>query len=127
MMARRPKGRMSEDRRRRYWRGIWAERAAAIYLMFKGYRIVARRFRSPVGEIDLIAVRGTRIAFVEVKWRRRREDAAFAIIPRQRQRLRRAAEDWLRRNPSSAAYHPAIDAVYITWLRWPEHIRDILA
>ena len=50
-----------------YARGIWAERYAALYLFFKGFRILATRFKTPVGEIDLIAVRNNVMVFVEVK------------------------------------------------------------
>uniref|UniRef100_UPI0025F8626B YraN family protein n=1 Tax=uncultured Hyphomicrobium sp. TaxID=194373 RepID=UPI0025F8626B len=59
----------SEQRRTRERRGHTAEWAAAIALMVKGYRILARREKTPLGEIDLIAVRGRRVAFVEVKRR----------------------------------------------------------
>ena len=65
--------------------GLSAETRAAAYLMAKGYRILAKRFRTPHGEIDLVAKRRNLIAFVEVKARATLDDAAFAVTPRQQQ------------------------------------------
>ena len=54
--------RSAAQRQRSEWLGRWAEIAAATWLIAKGYRILARRLRSPFGEIDLVAVRGNRLA-----------------------------------------------------------------
>ena len=62
-------GVVDPERRARYWRGIVAEWLASVLLMLRGYSILARRFRSPFGEIDIVARRGKRLAFVEVKRR----------------------------------------------------------
>ena len=62
--------------------GLSAESRAAAYLMAKGYRILAKRFRTPHGEIDIVAKRRNLIAFVEVKARATLDDAAFAVTPR---------------------------------------------
>jgi putative endonuclease len=67
---------MSRARVRAYRRGLLAESLAATLFRLKGYRIVARLYRTPVGEIDLVALKGKRLAFVEVKARKTREDAA---------------------------------------------------
>ena len=64
--------------------GRWAEGLAAWSLRLRGYRIVARRFRTPLGEIDLIAQRGRLVAFVEVKARTDLEQALVALTVRQR-------------------------------------------
>lgn len=71
--------------------GISAESRAAAYLMAKGYRILAKRYRTPHGEIDIVARRRNLIAFVEVKARASLDDAAFAVTPRQQQRIIDAA------------------------------------
>ena len=71
--------------------GISAESRAAAYLMAKGYRILAKRFRTPHGEIDIVARRRNLIAFVEVKARATLDDAAFAVTQRQQQRIIDAA------------------------------------
>ena len=69
----------ARGRQRAERRGRLAEWLAAGALMLKGYRLLARRQRGPFGEIDLIAVRGNRIAFIEVKQRRSGAEAAAAL------------------------------------------------
>ena len=63
----------------RYRRGRLSEWLAAAALLARGYRILGRRVRTPYGEIDLIAVRGRRLAFVEVKRRATRGEAEAAV------------------------------------------------
>ena len=103
-------------------RGEWL---AALWLRLKGYRLIARRARTPVGEIDLIMRRGNRLAFIEVKTRARSEDALSAITPRQHQRLRRAAEAWLARHTVDGVGDFGFDLVAIAPRRRPRHIKDI--
>lgn len=74
-----------------YLTGVRAENLAAVLLRLKGYRILARRYKTPVGEIDLIARRGRVTVFVEVKARAAGEDALHALQPRQIARIVRAA------------------------------------
>jgi len=71
--------------------GISAEGRAAALLMAKGYRILAKRFRTPQGEIDIVARKRDLLAFVEVKARASLDDAAYAVTPRQQQRIIAAA------------------------------------
>lgn len=80
--------------------GISAESRAAAFLIAKGYRILARRFRTPHGEIDIVARRRNLIAFVEVKARASLDEAAFAVTPRQQQRIIDAAQGGSPRIPS---------------------------
>ncbi|GIX03780.1 MAG: hypothetical protein KatS3mg113_0786 [Planctomycetaceae bacterium] len=47
--------------------GAWGEEQAAGYLRRHGYRILARRFRCPLGEIDIIAIKADCVVFIEVK------------------------------------------------------------
>lgn len=74
-----------------YRDGLWAEHAAAFFLRLKGYRILARRYKTPVGEIDLIARKKNVIAMVEVKERQSVDAALFSLTRRMRQRIERAA------------------------------------
>jgi putative endonuclease len=113
-----------DERRRRYWRGHLAEWVAAAVLIAKGHRILARRQKTPAGEIDLIAVRGNRIAFVEVKRRLTLEDAQASITELQRQRIRRAADLWLARHPGYQAHEIGFDLVFLVPRRWPSHIEN---
>ena len=85
-------------------RGRASEMIAALVLMAKGYRILARRHRTPLGEIDLIAVRGRRLAFVEVKRRSTLAEAQAAIADHQAQRIASAAEQWVWRHPAYRDY-----------------------
>ncbi len=101
-----------------------AERRAAWWLRLRGYRILVRRFRCQAGEIDLVARRGATIAFVEVKYRASREDAAYAVTPRQRQRIERAAAVYLGRNRSTDGCDVRFDAVLLGPGRWPRHVAD---
>src|ERR1700716_629343 len=90
--------------------GISAESRAAAFLIAKGFRILARRWRSPVGEIDIIARRRTLLIFVEVKARENLDDAAWSVTPRQRQRIAAAAEVWLAPNTDPRLPAPPLAA-----------------
>ena len=80
------------ERRARYHTGLWGEFIATIVLSLKGYRILARRYKTHCGEIDLIAVRGDTVSFVEVKARATLE-AAEASITRRHARLKRSGSN----------------------------------
>nr|WP_135470673.1 YraN family protein [Crenalkalicoccus roseus] len=79
--------------------GRGAEAAAEAALAREGWAVLARRARTPAGELDLVAERDGLLAFVEVKARPSLSEAAFALGPRQRSRLAAAAECWLAANP----------------------------
>jgi putative endonuclease len=111
-------------RRAAYRRGHAGERLAALRLLLTGYRILARRYRTKVGEIDLIAQRGDVIAFIEVKRRDAFATGLEAVTPRARTRIRRAAELYLRRNPALADRALRFDVMVITPWAWPRHIVD---
>ena len=101
--------------------GVSAENVAAIFLGAKGYRTIARRWKSPVGEIDLVVKRGRLIAFVEVKARKALDQAAESVLPRQRRRIV-AAEAWLAAHPEHAGYDMRFDAVLVSPGRMPQHV-----
>ena len=105
-------------------RGRAAETLAAWCLRFKGYRIVARRVRTPMGEIDLIARRGRTLAFVEVKARASEAELALAI---DQHRLRRVAA---ATNALASRFARADDAIRIDVMlvapgRWPRHLENV--
>lgn len=81
-------------------RGRWAEQLTAIYLRLTGHRVLARNFKTKVGEVDLIVRRGNTLSFIEVKARPSTAAAAEAITPHQRRRIQRAAELFLTRHPN---------------------------
>jgi putative endonuclease len=102
--------------------GLSAESRAAAYLIAKGYRILARRFRTPQGEIDIVARRRQLLAFVEVKARRSLDEAAYAVTPRQQQRIIGAAQAWLMTHPEHEAFELRFDAMLIAPRRLPRHL-----
>jgi putative endonuclease len=112
------------ERQQRYRKGHVAEWLAAGLLIAKGYRILARRHRTRFGEIDLIAVRGRRIAFVEVKRRATRDEAFAALEGEQSRRVAAAAEAWMARNQAYMAFDWGFDAILIVPGRWPLHVVD---
>jgi putative endonuclease len=102
--------------------GLSAESRAAAYLIAKGHRIVARRWRSPAGEIDIVARRRGTLVFVEVKARERLDDAAEAVILRQQRRIIAAAEAWLATHPEDANRDIRFDVVLVAPKSLPRHI-----
>ncbi len=102
--------------------GISAESRAAALLIAKGFRILARRWKSPVGEIDIIARRRALLVFVEVKARDTLDDAAWAVSERQRRRIIAAAEAWLARNADDRVQDIRFDAMLVAPGRIPRHI-----
>lgn len=116
---------MTAARRRRAWRrGLWAESLCALSLTLRGYRILDRRLRSPVGEIDIVARRGRTLAIIEVKARDAMTAAAEAVTPRQMRRLTRAA-DWLvAGRPGLAALQVRFDVMLVAPWRLPKHVVD---
>ena len=104
--------------------GRRAESIAALWLRLKGWRILARRVRTPVGEIDLVARRGRTIIFVEVKARPTAEQAAMALDEWRLRRVAAAAEALLPRfaRPDDEV---RIDAIYVVPRRFPCHLANI--
>ncbi|MBS0242475.1 MAG: YraN family protein [Proteobacteria bacterium] len=118
------KGAGVEDRRRRLRRGWTSEILASLALMAKGYRILARRHRTPYGEVDLIAVRGRRLAFVEVKHRATMPDAEAALTPHQAGRMARAADHWIAHRRAYQQHDVGLDAMLVVPWTWPRHLPD---
>ncbi len=112
-------------RQKAYRTGRRAELVAALFLMCRGYRIVAWRFRTPVGEIDLIVRNRHRLAFVEVKGRLQEEEALRAVTARQQKRIRAAARYWLARQGKAVSGDLGFDVVTVRPFRIPHHYRDV--
>lgn len=118
---------MSDDdgeRRRAERFGRRAEALCRLLLLLKGYRILATRLRTPMGEIDIVARRGDALAVVEVKGRRDWETAADSVTARQRARLARAAHAYLAANPRLAQFSLRFDVMLVTPWALPRHIID---
>lgn len=120
-MTHRPQ-RTRGERQKSEGSGRRGEKFAAWWLRLKGYRIVEWHFRAKVGEIDLVARRGSVLAFVEVKVRASLSSAAFSITPRQKKRIARAALVFLQSHPELAALSPRFDAILVAPRSLPRHI-----
>jgi putative endonuclease len=112
----------SPERLAAFRTGLSAEARAAAYLMAKGYRILAKRFKTPYGEIDLVARKRNLIAFIEVKARTSLDDAAYAVTARQQARIINAAQAWLMAHPEHAEFDLRFDAILIAPRRLPRHV-----
>jgi len=104
--------------------GLGAELLAAVLLMVKGYRILAWRYRSRQGEIDLVAWRAPVIAFVEVKARADLRTASEAISAEKVRRIAKTIDAWIARNPWCASQTLRGDAIFVGKWAWPKHIED---
>ncbi len=101
--------------------GIGAERLAGWFLRLKGYRILARRYATPLGEIDLVAATGDTLVFVEVKRRSSIDKALEALTARQQARIKRAAQHYLQYHPGFRDWACRFDLVGLAPWRWPRH------
>jgi putative endonuclease len=123
-MARRPKAVEPRPEKVAAFRtGLSAESRAAMMLVAKGFRILARRWRSPVGEIDIVARRRKLLVFVEVKARADLDTAAQSLDRRQQQRIAAAAEAWLATYPDPGITDMRFDAILIAPGKLPRHIQ----
>ena len=102
--------------------GLSAEGRAALLLIAKGFWIAARRCKTPVGEIDIVARRGKTLAFIEVNARARDDAATEAVTTHQQRRIVAAARYWLASHPGDAARNIRFDVVLVVPGRFPRHI-----
>ena len=112
-------------RRSSYRRGHRSEWLAALALTAKGYRILARRYRTKLGEIDLIARRGDLVLIVEVKARRTLVEAMEAIRSESERRIEGSADIWLSRQPDYGRLSVRFDMVAVLPWRWPVHVENV--
>lgn len=114
---------MTSKRQQAEKRGRTAETIAATYLRMKGYRVIEQRFRSKRGEIDLIVKRNNLTAFIEVKARKTREEALYALTFTQRRRIEAAAEDWMKASGFKEG-SLRFDIITVAPTGIPSHITD---
>lgn len=118
----RPVGERRPERVAAFRTGLSAESRAAMLLVAKGYRILARRWRSPVGEIDIVARRRNTLVFVEVKARDTVDAAAECISEPQKRRILAAANAWLATYPAHTTCDIRFDAVLVAPRSMPRHV-----
>ncbi|MDE2029504.1 MAG: YraN family protein [Alphaproteobacteria bacterium] len=107
-----------------YQTGLAAEALCRFALRLKFYRVLASRYKTPVGEIDIVAARGKTLVAVEVKARATREAALESISPQQRARIANALQAFTLRHPRFAGCDLRFDVMIAAPRRWPAHIEN---
>lgn len=106
-----------------YRRGVWSETCALFLLRLKGYRLIQRRYKTPLGEIDLLMAQGSTLIAVEVKYRPHYDAAAYALSTRQQYRIRRSLEQAHKQFPQF--FYLRCDTVLIFDDKWPIHMKNV--
>jgi putative endonuclease len=101
--------------------GRWSEYRAALALLIKGYRIVALRYKTKAGEVDIIARRGDLVIFVEVKARKDLRAGVDAVSYTAERRIENAADHWLRRQSDATRLSLRHDIIVVRPWHWPTH------
>ena len=104
--------------------GLAAEGRARELLESKSYQILAHRYKTKAGEIDLVAKRGDHLAFVEVKQRKTQDEAAWSIAARQQARIALAAEVFLGEHAALAQCSASFDVVLVSPSQGCAHIEQ---
>ena len=104
--------------------GLATEKICRLALRLKFYRILAEPYKTPMGEIDIIAARGNMVVAIEVKARATRSEATAVISEQQCARITHALQDFVMRNPRFSRTDPHFDVMLSTPRRWPQHIKN---
>lgn len=115
----------TQSRRRAEQRGRRGEIFAEIALITRGFRVVARRFKTKAGEVDLIARRGKLIVIVEVKARKTLSEAHDAVTSTALRRIEAAGDIWLARQKDHAELSIRYDLIAVLPGKWPVHVPSI--
>jgi putative endonuclease len=115
---------MKRSREESERRGRLAESLALWSLRLKGYRLLARRYKSPQGEVDLIMRKGDVTAFIEVKARESENLALESVTERQARRISAAARFWMARDRKANLGICRFDIVTVRPYHWPQHIEN---
>lgn len=113
-----------QQSRTTYQTGLWAEALCCLSLRLRFYRVLATRYRSPLGEIDVVALRGNSLVVIEVKARDNHDAALSAVSRRQRQRLERAANHFLAHHAGYQKCNLRFDVMTVGRMGWPRHVVD---
>lgn len=114
----------ARERLSAYWFGRFAEYVAIVYLISRGYQVLGHRHRTPFGEIDIACLKSDTLVIVEVKARKDLDTAAFALSPRQQDRLRNAANFLVSGHKRYANRAIRFDCCMVTWYMRVRHITN---
>jgi putative endonuclease len=123
MTKRSPSNPAAPERRRAERRGGYGEILAMLYLVVRLYRIHRRRYKCPLGEIDLVASHFGTLVFVEVKTRRTGAAETEALMAVNRRRIAAAARHYLARHPALSARPIRFDVIFLAPGHWPRHVK----
>ena len=115
---------MTRDRKTAEEAGRTAEIVALWFLRLKGYRLLAHRYKSPQGEIDLVMRKGDTTAFIEVKARATIDAAITSVTPYQSKRISAAARSFMGQDRKAAMQFCRFDIVAVTPYHLPRHIEN---
>ena len=102
--------------------GRRGEAWAALFLQLQGFRVLDRRVKTPLGELDLVVSRRRTVVFVEVKSRSFSHQEGDALLAVNRKRIVRAAQYWLIRHADRANDDLRFDVIFLAPFAWPRHI-----
>lgn len=111
--------------RKTEFRGYFGEFVATLLLLLKGYRILKHRYKLSGGEIDIIAKRGNKISFIEVKTRKNEEKCQIAITPQQLLRIRNVSQFFLKKHPKYLNCDLSYDVILVADWCLPKHIENV--
>ncbi len=113
---------MKTEKLKAYERGHFAETLAAAYLTLRGYRILKKRYKTPVGEIDLVAKRGKSLIMVEVKRRKALGEALESVTPKNQRRVAQATRHFLAAHPGYCSLDVRFDVIVMGWPFYWRHL-----
>ena len=108
-----------------YTKGTEAELNVITYLQLNGYHILAKRFKTKFGEIDIVAQKENTVIFCEVKRRRLEEDALECLSQKQISRISKSASEFMRDIENSNSLDFRIDFISLKGAQIIEHIENI--
>jgi len=114
---------VTNRRKKAQFRGQMAENITVFFLRIKIFSILKKNFKTPVGEIDIIAKRGDLLVFVEVKMRNSKQGMAEALDAVNQRRIIRAAKYYLAGNPQMADKNLRFDVIFLSPFAFPVHLK----
>ncbi len=118
----------AQTRLARYKKGIRAERWARAKLRLSAYGVLTQRYKTPFGEIDVVARRGKTLVYVEVKARASAHAAFSAVSSQQQHRIVKAAHHFIAHYPEYANHTMRFDVICVVprpyWFPRIIHVQD---
>ena len=94
-----------------YYRGLFAEYMAIFLLFFKGYKILARRYKTKYGEIDIVTQKGSSIIGIEVKFRQNKILTTEYVTNKQINRIKNSLNFFISQNEKYIDFNINIEII----------------